>query len=92
MPMTPSQCATQQQAPENSESCRHLTVGYYPGSKRGRTDPHLRIGGRWLEEAGFPIGGKVSVAVSPGRLIIDLVERPATPKPAIKTRKHDTAS
>ncbi len=66
---------------------RRLTIGDYvsesesnpPESKiekwvkRTRADPFLRLKGRWLAEAGFSIGGKVRVAVSPGRLVIEMV-------------------
>jgi hypothetical protein len=33
--------------------------------------PFLRLKGRWLDEAGFPIGSKVRVEVSHGRLVIE---------------------
>jgi len=33
--------------------------------------PFLRLKGRWLDRAGFPIGSKVRVEVSQGRLIIE---------------------
>jgi Toxin SymE, type I toxin-antitoxin system len=33
--------------------------------------PFLRLKGRWLEQAGFPIGGKVRVSVTSGRLVIE---------------------
>jgi hypothetical protein len=34
----------------------------------------LRLRGRWLERAGFAIGGKVKIDVSEGRLIIEPVD------------------
>jgi hypothetical protein len=66
---------------------RRLTIGDYvsesesdpPESKidkwlkRPRADPFLPLKGRWLAEAGFSIGGKVRVAVSPARLVIETV-------------------
>jgi hypothetical protein len=30
----------------------------------------LRLRGRWLVTAGFPVGTRVSVAVEPGRLVL----------------------
>ena len=73
-----------------SAEARHLTVGYVlsekshpPGKpltfKRGGHPPErpplLRVQGRWLDRAGFPIGTKVRVLVSPKRLIIEVVEK-----------------
>jgi toxic protein SymE len=37
--------------------------------------PLLRLQGRWLAEAGFPVGSKVRVLASPKRLVIELVEK-----------------
>jgi len=47
--------------------------------------------GKWLEQAGFPIGANLRVTVEMGRLIIepappDLVKKPAT----ARTRKQPT--
>ena len=33
--------------------------------------PFLRLRGHWLAEAGFPIGTKFRVDVTPGRLVIE---------------------
>ena len=33
--------------------------------------PFLRLQGLWLAEAGFPIGAKIRVDVTPGRLVIE---------------------
>jgi hypothetical protein len=35
--------------------------------------PFLRLKGRWLDKAGFTIGSKVRVDVTPGRLVIETV-------------------
>ncbi|MCC8198231.1 MAG: type I toxin-antitoxin system SymE family toxin [Tannerellaceae bacterium] len=45
---------------------------YYKGP--GTNVPFLRISGRWLEEAGFPIDCKVDVIVDNNLLIIKPVE------------------
>ena len=37
--------------------------------------PFLRLRGRWLAEAGFPIGTKFRVDVAPGRLVIEAFPR-----------------
>jgi toxic protein SymE len=34
--------------------------------------PWIRLSGRWLEEAGFRIGGKIRVEVGRGKLVITL--------------------
>jgi hypothetical protein len=36
--------------------------------------PFLRLCGRWMKEAGFPIGRSVKVEVSEGRLMIETVD------------------
>lgn len=74
-----------------SADLRHLTVGYvlsershrpaagkplvFKGGHPPERPPLLRVQGRWLHQAGFPIGTKVRVLVSPKRLIIEAVER-----------------
>ena len=42
-------------------------------SKATQPAPFLRLKGRWLEKAGFSIGAKVRVDVTPGRLVIETV-------------------
>lgn len=70
-----------------SADARHLTVGSVPSEKSHPPGkplvfkigsppeplPLLRVQGRWLDRAGFPIGTKVRVLVSPERLIIEVV-------------------
>ena len=66
-------------SPENFDA-RHLTVSYWnpysPSSrlKESGPRPSLRLRGRWLDRAGFPIGARVRVLVEPGRLVVELVE------------------
>lgn len=36
--------------------------------------PFLRLRGRWLDAAGFPIGANVRVEVSAGRLVVEVVD------------------
>ncbi len=43
---------------------------FQPRRRGGVTRPHLRLTGRWLREAGFPIGSCVRVQVQQGLLII----------------------
>jgi hypothetical protein len=44
--------------------------------------PFLRLQGRWLDQAGFAIGAQVQVAVSRGRLVVEVVE------PTLPARKE----
>ena len=73
--MDVSQSTTQQSESVNSKHIRRLQVGYLAGSARNRP-PHIRITGRWVEEAGFSVGAEVSVEVSRGRIVIE----PALPE------------
>ena len=71
MIMATSQCTTRQSKSGEIKRCRQLTVGYLPGSARAGTYPRISLAGRWLEQIGFPIGSKVKVEVSQGRLVIE---------------------
>ena len=77
MTMAISQSTSQQLSSEKPKACRRLTVGYLASSARHGHPPHIRIMGRWVEEAGFVVGAKVDVDVSHGRLVIEL----APPEP-----------
>lgn len=69
---------------ENGNSVRYLTVSklrqpfnrpkHWPSWKSSYEDyppvPWIRLSGRWLNEAGFDISGKVRVEVEKGRLVI----------------------
>jgi Toxin SymE, type I toxin-antitoxin system/Antidote-toxin recognition MazE, bacterial antitoxin len=72
--MDVSQSTTQQSGSVKPKHIRHLTVGYLAGVTKNRP-AHIRIVGRWVEEAGFREGTKVDVEVSEGRIVI----RPAPP-------------
>ena len=69
--------STSQQLSSEKSKARRLTVGYLASSARHGHPPHIRIMGRWVEEAGFVVGAKVDVDVSHGRLVIEL----APPEP-----------
>lgn len=67
---------------------RRLTIGYhyYDQSRDGfwappRTVPFLRLGGDWLQQAGFEIGQRVQVCVTSRRIVIV----PAPVLPAVVT-------
>jgi len=64
-------------------NARRLTVSrQHPESRAARPRylpttppmPFLRLQGRWLDEAGFAIGANVQVVVSPGRLVVEVIE------------------
>jgi len=66
-------------SPTKPASLRRLTVMRRPDGKPD-TVPLLRVHGRWLDEAGFLIGSKVRVLVSPKRLVIELIDFPEGPR------------
>ena len=68
---------------KSATNVHRLTVRtHYPASRAAfismRRDPppmpFLHLQGRWLERAGFAIGTNVHVAVSPGRLILEMAD------------------
>ena len=65
--MAASDSTTQQLKSEKLKT-RRLTVGYGAGAERGHA-PHIRIMGRWVEEAGFAIGAVLFLPF----LLIDMV-------------------
>jgi hypothetical protein len=81
---------------------RRLTVSrQYPESRAAQPRsvrapmPFLRLRGRWLDEAGFRIGAHVRIAVSRGRLALEVVELEPQPqelepsrREAVSTRSH----
>ena len=68
--MDVSKSTTQQSESVKPKHIRRLQVGYLAGSAR-KHPPHIRITGRWVEQAGFPVGTHVSVEVSPNRIVIE---------------------
>jgi hypothetical protein len=69
--MAAEQSTTEQLDSVKSPTRRRLTVGYLASSAKGHP-PHIRLMGRWVEDAGFPIGAEVDVEVSHVRLVIEL--------------------
>jgi hypothetical protein len=60
---------------------RRLTVSYTRPESRARLPrplpdpmPLLRLRGRWLDQAGFAIGARVRVKVTPGRLALEVLD------------------
>jgi Toxin SymE, type I toxin-antitoxin system len=63
--------------PPASMTSRRLTVGSGNSGSRGLQPvsvPFLRLQGRWLGQAGFEIGANVRVLVTPGCLVLEVVE------------------
>jgi hypothetical protein len=77
---------------------RHFTVGYRPVDSRSRAPsprpvlprmPFVRLGGRWLERAGFAIGTAVRVEVRRGRLVIEAIDRDRRGRPRARQMAGD---
>src|SRR6185437_8060726 len=65
---------------------RCLTVSYFQPLTERRWParnpppmPYLRLRGRWLERAGFPVGTHVRVSVESRRLVIEAIDEPLPP-------------
>jgi toxic protein SymE len=79
--MDVSKSTTQPSESVKPKHIRRLQVGYLAGSSR-KHPPHIRITGRWVEQAGFPVGTHVNVEVSPSRIVIEPIhpeEYPVSP-------------
>lgn len=68
---------------------RRLKVSYWrPESRvplhRLLPMPFLRLQGRWLDQAGFAIGADVRVQVTPGRLVLEVIEPECAVESAVK--------
>lgn len=77
-------------APVALPKLHHCTMGYlYPYVKPNYAQPtapsrepepprvpFLRLQGRWLQQAGFAIGTPVRILVAPGRLVLEVDEKP----------------
>jgi Toxin SymE, type I toxin-antitoxin system len=91
--------SAQTPSPKRFQS-RRLTVGDYTPTtrwwpkngggheqeKRHPRAPYLRLKGRWLDQAGFPIGARVRVEASPGRLTIELEQELPERRPHLPRR------
>jgi Toxin SymE, type I toxin-antitoxin system len=52
--------------------------------------PFLRLQGRWLEAAGFAIGAEVRIAVSAGRLVLEVIDPAQTQAQSLLTKGTPT--
>lgn len=56
---------------------RSLAIEAVGDGWRGKITPRIRIGGQWLERAGFPPGGRVEVRLEqPGTLTLRFLDQP----------------
>ena len=76
--MDVSKSTTQHSESVKPKHVRRLQVGYLADSAR-KQPPQIRISGRWVEEAGFPVGTHVNVEVSPSRIVIEPIHPEAYP-------------
>ncbi len=74
-PISPDSAPISETRPE----IQRLLVSYAPNGSSPST-PMLRLQGRWLESAGFPVSSMVKVHVSRGRLVIELAEPEQVPQ------------
>jgi hypothetical protein len=75
---------------------RRLKVSYrQPGSiapcRLPVPMPFLRLQGRWLDQAGFAIGIGVRVQVTPGRLVLEVMEAESVVEAPIKRPRRSFA-
>lgn len=74
-----------------TERCLTVSSLFSESGAHHELIPFLRLRGKWLERAGFAVGGRVTVKVLDGYLvIIPLVDgSPAIPLPAGKEESHE---
>lgn len=56
---------------------KKLTVSYTPTSSPLEEVPQIRIRGKWLAQAGFPIGVRFTATVENGKLILSPIHEAA---------------
>ncbi|MBD2812280.1 type I toxin-antitoxin system SymE family toxin [Xenorhabdus sp. Vera] len=49
---------------------RYYTVGYVPQNDKATAPPAIHLKGQWLKQAGFEIGGSVTVKIMEGCLVL----------------------
>ena len=62
--------------PKLPNGMRRNTVSYLCPSGGGGAVPFIRLSGKWLEKAGFDIGGSILVATENGKLTITFEKEP----------------
>ncbi|PHM49633.1 SymE family type I addiction module toxin [Xenorhabdus miraniensis] len=49
---------------------RYYTVGYVPQNNKAKAPPAIHLKGQWLKQAGFEIGGTLTVKIMDGCLVL----------------------
>ncbi|MCC8368416.1 type I toxin-antitoxin system SymE family toxin [Xenorhabdus sp. PB61.4] len=49
---------------------RYYTVGYVPQNDKASAPPAIHLKGQWLKQAGFEIGGTLTVKIMDGCLVL----------------------
>ncbi|PHM59279.1 SymE family type I addiction module toxin [Xenorhabdus sp. KK7.4] len=49
---------------------RYYTVGYVPQNDKANSPPAIHLKGQWLKQAGFEIGGTLTVKIMDGCLVL----------------------
>ncbi|WP_338114276.1 SymE family type I addiction module toxin [Xenorhabdus indica] len=49
---------------------RYYTVGYVPQNDKANAPPAIHLKGQWLKQAGFDIGGTLTVKIMDGCLVL----------------------
>ncbi|OTA18463.1 endoribonuclease [Xenorhabdus vietnamensis] len=49
---------------------RYYTVGYVPQNDKANAPPAIHLKGQWLKQAGFDIGGTLTVKIMEGCLVL----------------------
>lgn len=78
--MTGRKCIAQRTAKESlKHKTRRLTVSSASNYPEYVPFAALRIKGKWLEAAGFPVGTPVEIVVEDGRMVVTALPKPEKP-------------
>lgn len=78
--MTGRKCSADRTANETvKHKTRRLTVSSAMNYPEYEPFAALRIKGKWLEAAGFPVGTPVEVVVEDGRMVVTALPKPEKP-------------
>ena len=75
---------TSSPSPASIHKPRRMKVGYI-----GPSTPYLRLQGRWLERAGFPVGTPVCIGVMDGCLVVEAIQPEEPPRCAEPDCPHE---
>jgi len=78
--MTGRKCSAERTAKETTKHrTRRLTVSSAMNYPEYEPFAALRIKGKWLEAAGFPVGTPVEIVVEDGRMVVTALPKPEKP-------------